>query len=63
MMGAEFAYRAQVKRLALFHHDPTSTDEQIWSAKEQADAYLMHRTSQTRPCEVLVAYDGLSLEI
>jgi phosphoribosyl 1,2-cyclic phosphodiesterase len=63
IMGAEFAHRAQVKRLALFHHDPISTDEQIWSAKEQADAYLMRRASQARPCEVMVAYDGLSLEI
>ena len=62
MMGAELAYRASVKRLALFHHDPTSPDEKIWEAKEQADAYLMHRRPN-RPCEVLVAFDGLSLEI
>ncbi len=60
MMGAELAYRADVKRLALFHHDPTSTDEKIWQAKEQAEAYLVHRH---RACEVLIAYDGLSLEI
>lgn len=60
MMGAEFAHRAQVKRLALFHHDPTSSDEAVWSTTNQAEAYLMHRR---HPCEVLVAYDGLSLEI
>ena len=63
MMGAEFAHRAHVKRLALFHHDPTSTDEEIWSAKEQAEAYLMHPHKNHHNCEVLVAYDGLSLEI
>ncbi|MBN1991250.1 MAG: MBL fold metallo-hydrolase [Anaerolineae bacterium] len=63
MVGAEFAHRARVKRLALFHHDPTSTDEKIWAAKEQADAYLLHRPGQANSCEVLVAYDGLSLEI
>jgi phosphoribosyl 1,2-cyclic phosphodiesterase len=62
MMGAEFSRRAQVKRLALFHHDPTSSDEKIWAAKEQADAYLMSHPGQYT-CEVLVAYDGLSLEI
>lgn len=62
MMGAELAHRAQVKRLALFHHDPASTDEKIWAAKEQAEAYLMHRPNQ-HLCEVLVAYDGLTLEI
>lgn len=63
IMGAEFAYRAGAKRLALFHHDPTSTDEKVWGAKEQAEAYLMHKHRHQHRCEVLVAYDELSLEI
>ena len=62
LMGAEFAYRSKAKRLALFHHDPTSPDEKIWTAKELADAYLMHQQRRHR-CEVLVAYDGLDLEL
>jgi phosphoribosyl 1,2-cyclic phosphodiesterase len=62
MMGAEFARRAQVKRLALFHHDPTSSDEKIWQAKEQADAYLLNHPNQHN-CEVMVAYEGLNLDI
>lgn len=60
MMGAELAYRANVKRLALFHHDPTSSDEAIWGSKEQAEGYL---TRRRHLCEVLIAYDGLSLEL
>jgi len=60
MMGAELAYRAKAKRLALFHHDPTSSDEKIWSGKEQAEAYLARRRAT---CEVLVAYDGLEVEL
>ncbi len=63
MMGAELAYRARAKRLALFHHDPTSTDEKIWAGKEQAEAYLARRHPKYTGCEVLVAHDGLSLEI
>lgn len=63
MMGAELAYRANVKRLALFHHDPASSDEKIWDAKEQAEAYLLRRSPTSHPCEVLAAYDGLNLEI
>ena len=63
IMGAELAYRAQAKRLALFHHDPTSTDEKIWAGKEQAEAYLERRRSVHSNCQVIVAYDGLSLEI
>lgn len=63
LMGAEFAYRAGVKRLALAHHDPTSPDEKIWTDREQAEAYLRHRQTGRPMCEVLVAYDGLSLEL
>ena len=63
MMGAELAHRAHAKRLALFHHDPTSSDEEIWSIKEQAEGYLMHRYTEDQPCQVLIAYDGLSLDI
>jgi ribonuclease BN (tRNA processing enzyme) len=61
IMGAELAHRAGVKRLALFHHDPTSSDDDIWNAKEQAEAYLLHR--HPNQCEIMIAYDGLSLEI
>jgi len=61
MMGVELAHRARVKQVALFHHDPTSTDEEIWGAKEQAETYLMHRGADG--CEVMIAHDSLSLEI
>ena len=63
LMGAELAHRATVKRLALFHHDPTSSDEAIWQTKEQAEAYLLHRQRTLPLCQVLAAYDGLELEI
>jgi phosphoribosyl 1,2-cyclic phosphodiesterase len=63
IMGAELGYRARVKRVALFHHDPASSDERIWASKEQAEAYLMRRHAGYTGCEILVAYDGLSLEI
>ncbi len=63
LMGAELARRAGVKRLALSHHDPTSTDEKIWAAREQAEAYLQRHHTRPQTCEVLVAYDGLSLEL
>ena len=63
MMGAELAYRARAKRLALFHHDPNSSDVEVWAAKEQAAAYLLHPHKKDHTCEVLIAYDGLSLEL
>lgn len=63
VMGAELAYRAQAKRLVLFHHDPASSDEKIWAGKEQAEAYLARRHPKHADCEVLIAFDGLTLEI
>jgi len=63
LMGAEFAHRANVKRLALFHHDPTSSDKKIWEAMEQAEAYLMHRQAQPDNQDIFVACDGMSLEL
>jgi ribonuclease BN (tRNA processing enzyme) len=62
VMGAELAYRASVKRLALFHHDPASTDEKIFTAKEEAEAYLSHYQAGSPICEVIVASDGLTIE-
>ena len=63
LMGAEFAYRARAKRLALFHHDPTSTDEKIWLSREQAEAYLMYHHSNHCTQSVFIACDGLSIDI
>lgn len=63
IMGAEFAYRARAKRLGLFHYDPTSVEQDVWRAKAQAEAYLNRRMIGNSPCEVVIAYDGLSLEI
>lgn len=63
VMGAELARRAGAKRLALSHHDPTRNDEQVWAGKELAEAYLLRASRGLLGCEVLVAYDGLSLEI
>jgi phosphoribosyl 1,2-cyclic phosphodiesterase len=62
MMGAELAHRANVKRLVLFHHDPTSSDEKILAAQEEAEAYLRAH-NKSHVCEVLVAYDGLELSL
>ncbi|GAB4536701.1 MAG: MBL fold metallo-hydrolase [Anaerolineae bacterium] len=59
VMGAELAYRAGVRRLALFHHDPTSDDQTIYAGLKQAEAYLAKRGSN---CQVVVAREGLEIE-
>lgn len=59
VMGAELAYRAGVRRLALFHHDPMSDDQTIYAGLKQAEAYLANRNSS---CQVVVASEGLEIE-
>jgi serine/threonine protein kinase/phosphoribosyl 1,2-cyclic phosphodiesterase/anti-anti-sigma regulatory factor len=60
--GADLATRAGVRRLLLFHHAPASTDEQIWSLRDVAEAYLKQHPERP-PCQVYVAYDGLEMEL
>ena len=59
VMGAELAHRAGVRRLALFHHDPTSNDQTIFAGLKQAEAYLAKRGSN---CQVVVASEGMEIE-
>jgi phosphoribosyl 1,2-cyclic phosphodiesterase/anti-anti-sigma regulatory factor len=60
--GADLATRAGVRRLLLFHHDPAYSDEQIWSLRDIAEAYLEQHPERP-PCEVIVAYDGLEMDL
>jgi len=59
VIGAELAHRAGVRRLALFHHDPLSDDEAVYSGLKQAESYLVKRGS---PCQVMIASEELELE-
>jgi hypothetical protein len=59
LTGAELAYRAGVKRLALFHHEPLADDHTIYSGQKQAETYLTKRNSA---CQVFVAVEGLEIE-
>jgi phosphoribosyl 1,2-cyclic phosphodiesterase len=59
LMGAEFAHRAGVRRLALFHHDPMVDDQAIYAGLKQAETYLAKRGSD---CQVIVASEGLEIE-
>ena len=52
------ALRSQVKRLALFHHDPMRTDAQLDALAE------VHCDSQTaEPTEIIFAREGMEVEI
>ncbi len=57
LIGADIARAAKVKRLVLFHHDPTSTDEEIMAALQQTREYLTHHDHRSLVM-VDVAHEG-----
>lgn len=62
LIGVDLARDAGVKRLLLFHHDPTNSDEQLLSIQAQAIAYQA-QDAQRPPCEILIAHEGLELDL
>jgi ribonuclease BN (tRNA processing enzyme) len=67
-MGAELAYRAGVKRLALYHHDPVSTDDRLWEAVNEAYHHLLFRGRGARQgssklAQVDLAREGLTIDL
>jgi phosphoribosyl 1,2-cyclic phosphodiesterase len=66
--GAELAWRAEVKRLILHHHDPISSDKELWDKLDDADHHLRFRAAKAgnethQPVEVILAYEGLNLNL
>ena len=62
MIGIDLARRAGVKRLILFHHEPTYSDTQLQELQTTGVAYQAQDPSLP-PCEVLLAYEGLQLNL
>ncbi len=56
----DVAASAQAETLALFHHDPTHTDEQMMKHEARAKELLSQRKSK---CKVVLAREGLTLDV
>jgi phosphoribosyl 1,2-cyclic phosphodiesterase len=72
VQGVELAARAQVKRLALFHHDPhqgdAELDEVLFNTRMYVEMYSQDKSRklagpQKYPAEVFLSYDGLEVEV
>ena len=71
VMGVELASRAKVKTLALFHHEPTNSDAQLeeflFNTRMYNNIYQQEAPRRSRndnyPKEIILAYDGLVLEV
>lgn len=61
LVGADIARAAKVKRLLLFHHDPTSTDAEIVSVLQQTREYLHHHHRRSLVM-VDIAREGLEFD-
>lgn len=71
VLGVELAARSNVKRLALTHHEPTSTDTQIDDFSQSTYLYreIYHQEAQMElghdefPHTIVFAHDGLEMEV
>ena len=78
VMGVELAARGEVKTLAIFHHDPGSTDQELEEFQAHTKKFL--ETSRTAikqtqpgipgapsarkfPTEIIHSYDGLTISL
>ena len=62
MIGVDLARKANVKRLLLFHHDPTYSDDQLQGIQARAIAYQAADASRSS-CEVIIGQEGLTLDL
>ena len=65
VIGVELACQAAVKRLALFHHDPAATENQLDHLLNVAQQYVevMPVAPGAERCQVLIAREGETIEL
>jgi len=62
VVGVELACAANAKKLALFHHDPSADDAALEHLLSVGEQYSRILGCENR-CEILLAREGLSLEL
>ncbi len=61
-IGVDIALKANAKHLILYHHDPYSDDTQLQNLVRSTQEYLDH-VSPDGNCRVLIAYEGLEIDL
>ncbi len=62
IVAIDICHEAEAKRLALFHHEPIYSDEDIQRMHRESIRYE-ELTRREQPLEVLCAYDGLEVRL
>jgi ribonuclease BN (tRNA processing enzyme) len=62
LVGVDIALKADIKRLILFHHEPSYNDEKLQEIYDKTLRYCEIQR-QGRALEILLAREGLELEI
>lgn len=63
VVAVDLCHAAEAKRLALFHHEPTYSDEDIQRMHAETIRYEELVRADRPPLEVICAYDGLEVRI
>ena len=62
MIGADVAVEARVKKLLMFHHEPTASDEHLQASLDGAREYVQHIAEDSQ-CTVDLAREGMELDL
>jgi len=63
VVAVDLCHGARAKRLVLFHHEPTYTDEDIQRMHGETIRYEELVRGESPPLEVICAYDGLAVTV
>ena len=63
LVGVELAVRSGVKRLCLFHMEPTCGDDFLQTTLQQTRDYLEIYSGGHHAMEIVMAYDGLEIDL
>lgn len=61
LIGAEIAMAARIKKLVLYHHEPTHSDSALQDILKTTVKFLKKNASHD--CEAILAHEGLTLDI
>jgi phosphoribosyl 1,2-cyclic phosphodiesterase len=63
IVAVDMCQAARVKRLAMFHHEPAHSDDDIARTHAETVRYAELNDEGDQPLEVLCSYDGLEIVV